>query len=301
MRRLLLAPLLSLLALGLLAGPASAAKVRALKPWAASNTYLVKADADGRVAPKLEPRAKVDWVRKGQWVKIACQTTGQAAYGSTLWVKIGRYYVPDQLLKTYSDGRLAGAPECGPGPNLNSPQLGQAPELDDNPGGYGSYSQTYDLGTRFKSWTYSEMVGVLKNDFSRYFPFKGCGKRIWVGKKCELEAPGPNGPVRVTKIARNGFQLISLAGHPEGAGRSITFRFRQYCSVTSDYLYCDYKYLLVDAWGPVSKASILGPLNANTVAKHYWTNFSENIRNRYPKCPKGKAWIASKQYCGIIV
>lgn len=298
-----LRPLVVLIVLALLgpaAATASAAKVKKLKPWAASNSYLVKADTDGRVAPKLEPRAKVNHIRTGQWVRVQCQTAGEAAYGSNLWVKVGRYYVPDAMLKTYTDGRLAGAPECGPGPNLNAPSLG-AGELSSNPGGYGSYSQTYDLGTRFRSWTYGEMTGVLKKNFSRYFPFKGCGKTIRVGQRCELEAPGPNGPVRVTKITKHGFQLISLDGHPEGGGRSITFRFRQYCSPSSDYLYCDYKYLLVDAWGPVSKASIFGPLNAATVARHYWTNFGENIRNRYPRCPAGKGWIPTKRYCAIMV
>lgn len=94
------------------ASPADAKKVTKLEPWKASNRYLATADIDGRSQPKLEPRAKVNHVRKGRWVKISCQTTGEAAYGSTVWAKVGRYYVPDQLLKTYTDGRLQGAPAC---------------------------------------------------------------------------------------------------------------------------------------------------------------------------------------------
>jgi len=94
------------------ASPADAKKVTKLEPWKASNLYLATADIDGRAQPKLEPRAKVNHVRKGQWVRISCQTAGEVAYGSPLWAKVGRYYVPDQLLKTYTDGRLRGAPDC---------------------------------------------------------------------------------------------------------------------------------------------------------------------------------------------
>lgn len=104
------------LAVMLLATPAHAAKVTSLKPWAKTNTYLAVADIDGRTAPKLEPRAAVDYIRKGQWVRIDCQATGQKAYGSTLWNKVGTYYVPDALLKTYTNGRLKGAPACSTAP-----------------------------------------------------------------------------------------------------------------------------------------------------------------------------------------
>lgn len=117
----------TLVAVGSLAipGVASAARVTSLKPWAATNTYLAKDDIDGRTQPRLNPRDKVNHVRKGQWVRIQCQTTGEPAYGSNLWVKVGGYYVPDQLLKTYTNGRLQGAPECrrpAPGPANPAPQ-----------------------------------------------------------------------------------------------------------------------------------------------------------------------------------
>ena len=102
----------TLLLLLVSAAEAQAAHVTSLRPWKATNEYLATADIDGRSAPKLEPRAKVDHVRRGQWVRISCQVRGEAAYGSTLWAKVGRYYVPDQLLKTYTDGRLKGAPTC---------------------------------------------------------------------------------------------------------------------------------------------------------------------------------------------
>jgi hypothetical protein len=117
------AALSALVATGVLAipGVASAARVTSLQPWAAANEYLAKDDIDGRTRPRLEPRDRVNHVRKGQWVRIECQTTGEHAYGSNLWAKVGGLYVPDQLLKTYTDGRLAGAPQCDDTPPTPPP------------------------------------------------------------------------------------------------------------------------------------------------------------------------------------
>ncbi len=68
---------------------------------------------DGRTRPQSEPRAKIDWLKKGQWVTIQCQVSGELAYGSRIWDKVGGYFVPDQFIKTYTDGFLSGAPRCG--------------------------------------------------------------------------------------------------------------------------------------------------------------------------------------------
>ncbi len=283
------------------ASSAQAAKVRGPGPWKPTNTYLVTADLDGRALPQAEPRARIDHVRAGQWKRIQCQVSGQNAYGSKLWDKIDGLFVPDHFIKTYTDGRIPGVPSCGEKP---APQPAPAPapkELPTPQGGYGSYDQIYDLGTRFKGWSYGELTNQLTHRFSRYFSFQGCGARLRVGKECSLEAPGPNGPVRVTTIAENGFALLSLPGHPEGAGRTITFRFFRTCAPSNDFQFCDHKYLRVNAWGPVSKASLLGPFNAETVAKHYWSKFRDNIKRRYPRCPKGKAWVKSARTCGTII
>ena len=102
-------------ALLVLAAPAARAdtKVTSLRPWAADNTYLVRVDLDGRTAPRLEPRASIDFLKAGQWVRITCQTTGESAYGSTVWDKVGPFYVPDHYIKTYTDGFIPQAPRCG--------------------------------------------------------------------------------------------------------------------------------------------------------------------------------------------
>ena len=99
----------------MLAVPAARAdtKVTSLRPWAEDNTYLVRVDLDGRTAPRLEPRASIDFLKAGQWVRITCQRTGESAYGSTVWDKVGPFYVPDHYIKTYTDGFIPGAPRCG--------------------------------------------------------------------------------------------------------------------------------------------------------------------------------------------
>ena len=102
-------------ALVVLAAPAARAdtKVTSLRPWAEDNTYLVRVNLDGRTAPRLEPRASIDFLKAGQWVRITCQTTGESAYGSTVWDKVGPFYVPDHYIKTYTDGFIPQAPRCG--------------------------------------------------------------------------------------------------------------------------------------------------------------------------------------------
>lgn len=90
--------------------------VTSLRPWAPDNTYLVEADLDGRSQPTVEPRTVVNHVRKGQWVRIECQTVGEEAYGSALWDKVNGLYVPDHYIKTYTTGFLQGAPRCDAAP-----------------------------------------------------------------------------------------------------------------------------------------------------------------------------------------
>jgi Putative metal-binding motif len=102
----------------LLAAPAAGAdtRVTSLQPWAPDNLYLVREDLDGRTQPTVEPRAVVDHVRAGEWVKIECQTPGEEAYGSAIWDRVDGLYVPDAYVRTYTTGFLAGAPRCDAAP-----------------------------------------------------------------------------------------------------------------------------------------------------------------------------------------
>lgn len=98
-----------------LVAPAAASadeRVTSLRPWAPDNLYYVSENLDGRTQPTVEPRAKVDHLRTGQWVKIECQTPGEEAYGSAIWDRVGGLYVPDVYIRTYTTGFLEGAPRC---------------------------------------------------------------------------------------------------------------------------------------------------------------------------------------------
>ena len=109
----------ALVALTLLSVPATALAdnpVTSLRPWAVDNTYLVEDDLDGRAQPTAEPRTVVDHVRKGQWVRIECQTAGEEVYGSAVWDKVNGLYVPDAYIKTYTTGFLQGVPRCDAAP-----------------------------------------------------------------------------------------------------------------------------------------------------------------------------------------
>jgi hypothetical protein len=109
----------ALVALTLLSVPATAFAdnpVTSLRPWAVDNTYLVEDDLDGRAQPTSEPRTVVDHLRKGQWVRIECQTAGEEVYGSAVWDKVNGLYVPDAYIKTYTTGFLQGVPRCDAAP-----------------------------------------------------------------------------------------------------------------------------------------------------------------------------------------
>lgn len=95
-------------------GSGGGTRVTSLQPWKASNLYRAGQDLDGRARPALNPVAKVNHVRKGQWIPIECQTTGESAYGSRVWIRTGGLYVPDRYVKTYASGLLAGVPRCEP-------------------------------------------------------------------------------------------------------------------------------------------------------------------------------------------
>ncbi|MFB6879037.1 hypothetical protein [Streptomyces sp. NPDC056323] len=67
--------------------------------------------------------------------------------------------------------------------------------------------------------------------FSTYFPFKGCGQVLRVGATCDLFGgkgePVAAAPIRVLAVGGHSFTFLALPGpgHPEGAGRTITFTF----------------------------------------------------------------------------
>jgi hypothetical protein len=209
-----------------------------------------------------------------------------------------------------NDGAFGGTPACygahGNPPGVSSPvQPTPTPTPKPKPkpsttlptpvnmGSYGTYHFREELfrnkrGKRhapnFNDWTPRQMMTQLNRDFSHYFTFTGCGKHLYVGEKCTLDTTlAPDAPVQVIAIAPDGFALKSRGGHPEGAGRTITFQFQTYVNEAE----VSTMSLEVEAWGPLGGSSLLGPLNSNTVAKTSWGIFSDNITGRYPDVPPG--------------
>lgn len=180
-----------------------------------------------------------------------------------------------------------------PQPPPSKPKPGTTLPTPVNMGSYGTYHFREVLfrkksgkrrGPNFIDWTPEQMMTQLNRNFSHYFTFTGCGQHLHVGEKCSLDTTlAPDAPVQVIAIAPNGFALKSRGGHPEGAGRTITFRFQRYVNEAE----VSTMSLEVEAWGPLGGSSLLGPLNSNTIAKTSWAIFSDNITHRYPDVPPG--------------
>jgi hypothetical protein len=239
---------------------------------------------------------------------------GKAGWVNAVWASGGD-----------NDGTFAGVPNCGglhgtpPGATTSSPAPAPAPTPKPRPvptpaptptpappappsgttlpepvnmGSYGTYHFTFQLWRsessdrrwNFTDWTPEQMATQLNSNFSHYFTYTGCGEHLVVGAKCTLNTKfAPDAPVEVIAVAPTGFAFKALGGHPEGAGRTIEFKFETYTNAAEISSIA----LDVQAWGPLSKSSLAGPLNSETIARASWTIFEHNIRNRYPDTPPG--------------
>jgi hypothetical protein len=207
-----------------------------------------------------------------------------------------------------NDSGFAGVPFCG-GAHGNPPSGGAAPVppttlappreqrpgsvLPDpvNLGSYGTYHFRYQLWrnstknrrANFTDWTPAQMMTQLNSNFSHYFTFTGCGRHLHVGDRCSLDTSfAPDGRVEVIAIAPDGFALRSRGGHPEGDRRTIRFQFQTYTNEAE----ISSLTLVVEAWGPLGRSSLLGRLNAS-FAKHIWGIFADNVKSRFPSTPPG--------------
>jgi hypothetical protein len=186
------------------------------------------------------------------------------------------------------------SPEVPPKPAPTSPPPTPTPgtTLPEpvNMGSYGTYQFHFLLGRpldkignrgNFNDWTAEEMMTQLNTRFSHYFTYTGCGEHLVVGMKCTLDAFGPDAPIEVIAVAPTGLAFRSRGGHPEGAGRTIVFQFQHEVNPVDE----EWMTLRVEAWGPLSKSSLLGPLNSSVIAKKSWQGFANNIMRRFPNEP----------------
>jgi len=94
-----------------------------LEPWGPSKQYRVEVAQTPQRKPTLASQGLPTFLERGDWVTIQCQTRGQKYGGSKLWNRIGNGgYIPDSTVKTFTDGRIAGAPRCTK-PSLPPPKF----------------------------------------------------------------------------------------------------------------------------------------------------------------------------------
>lgn len=76
-------------------------------------------------------------------------------------------------------------------------------------------------------WSPRQVTRAITHQFSWWFTFPSNCWRLWVGERCNLVSPAGIAPVQVIWMWDVGFALLSLPGHPEGAGKIIQFWISQ--------------------------------------------------------------------------
>jgi hypothetical protein len=181
---------------------------------------------------------------------------------------------------------------AAPTPTPTPPTPGTTLPEPVNMGSYGTYHFRFQLWrdetkkrkANFNDWTAEQMMAQLNSNFSHYFTYTGCGEHLVVGARCTLDTTlAPDAPVEVIAVAPTGFAFKALGGHPEGAGRTIEFKFEPYVNAAE----VSSMAMDVEAWGPLSKSSLAGPLNSMTIARTSWEIFEGNVKHRFPDKPPG--------------
>ncbi|WP_212754215.1 GH25 family lysozyme [Nakamurella aerolata] len=152
---------------------------------AGAKSFLAKADLDGREGPsKSSKTLKVNAYQAGQNVPVVCQVEGEEAYGSTLWDKTADgYFVTDAYVKTGSDGRAAGVPDCGGG--NGTPPAPPAPPAPPVGGGatnipgidISSHNADVDLKKEFQAGTRFVITKATEGSTYKSPPFAAQNQR----------------------------------------------------------------------------------------------------------------------------
>jgi RHS repeat-associated protein len=143
-------------------------------------------------------------------------------------------------------------------------------------GTYG-YSYKFDLGAL--PYSPYQVVAYIVNHFSDVFTFKGCGRRIWTGKRCSLKWGPRRNPIRVYSVGSQSFAFESLKGHGEGAHKRIQFFFNQgrsWAGEKKSHIYMSVWAAGKDNWW---QGLPMGNRGNRFLAKHFWKEFAEQIRN----------------------
>ncbi|MBH5301674.1 LGFP repeat-containing protein [Corynebacterium ulcerans] len=166
---------------------------------------------------------------------------------------------------------------------------------------YTSYRIKYpliELDTETR-WTSEGTAEAVRRKFGTFFPYSGCPSDLDVGSLCRIETtPGVPESFRVIKIADDGVSFETLSDSPEGAGRTITFRYSviramdkeqnemflggkidipfrlTYETSTKPWIV-----MTVESFGPIKNAQWAGPLNSQRIAEKVWNVMARSIRS----------------------
>ncbi len=156
--------------------------------------------------------------------------------------------------------------------------VAESPSPEAPGGGYGSYHYGYEFSTA-EGWTKEQIMNEIQQHFNNYFTFTADKGELINGATVNLRGPfGENEPVRVSGITPDSFSFVSLPGHNEGAGRTITFNI-----VPSSENPIPGRLnweLRVAASGPLSKGSLVP--GASWLNKGIWQVFADNLNAKLP-------------------
>ncbi|GEB65063.1 type IV secretion protein Rhs [Sinomonas atrocyanea] len=138
--------------------------------------------------------------------------------------------------------------------------------------GLDAYHYSYDLGAL---GTPDQLASYTRANCAFLFPISGCVDNFQAGESLDLHQLMLPFPVRVTNTSSNSFQFVAREGHPEGAGRAITFTF---CTGANEdtMLHVDTSSggsLLTSAWG-VRDINFF-------IAHETWAKFAGNIQTNF--------------------
>ncbi|WP_432498482.1 hypothetical protein [Kineococcus gypseus] len=212
---------------------------------------------------------------------------------STAWTKLsGDRYIRADL--TGFDTRLPACEQPAPPRSADSVDRPIPAERGEEEYEYhyrfllGAYTDPRTLGVTPESAT----AKILDN-FDEEFLYRDCGPRVWGGKQCELDLPGPfNFPIKFDRTWPTGWEFTSLDGTEEGARRWIKFELQW--NEAGDRLILD-----VHAKGP--RSALLTsrgaqPFNA-LLTSHEWHRLADKVTWRNHLCER--PWWALGAPCVI--
>ncbi|WP_396929691.1 hypothetical protein [Mycolicibacterium sp.] len=216
------------------------------------------------------------------------------AFATDIGARVGELVVADrQIAARITDATAGvGAANFSDGEKGNLVEPASTARFKDSPaddtsdpsspgGGYGSYHYGYPFSTP-EGWTKEQIMSEIRTHFNNYFTFTADQAELVEGATLNLKGPfGENEPVKVVSVTPDSFTFVSLPGHNEGAGRTITFNIVQApASPIPGRLNWE---LRVAASGPVSDVSLVP--GASWLNKAVWQVFADNLNSRLPSSP----------------